>query len=358
MRPSTRTSLIVAIVLSLVTLLAAGPGGAEPRQVGDVQVGEADTDGPVVVDEPVHLKDVAPAGLLVGGAATGYDPTWYRGGYAALANRQFSAMTSMTYMAYNGWLDPAAPIDTAGHERMVRWSQKRGKQVHGHVLVYPLANQDLAWFQNTAIDHEAVLQTYVNRMARSTAGKVWVWDVVNEVMADPGDSRVDGWGLRNDYIEYTEIGPDYVDKAFAWAKAADPAAQLIINDYGAETINTKSDRLLAYVNELRRRGVPIDGVGFQMHIIGTSEPDYASIAANFQRFADAGFDLYITEMDVSAHLSPTEFPLPGADDLARQRRIYQTIAGIAADQPAMKSLLFWDYADERSWLNPTDRPLG
>lgn len=300
------------------------------------------------------LADIAPPGLAVGGVLHGYDPIWNQGDYSRVADREFNAVTATAYMPWIGWNNPENDPSTSGLTKVINWARARGKRVHGHVLVYPGANENLDWYQNPSIDHEAILRRYVRAMARAGAGRMWVWDVVNEVMADTGDSRVDRWGLRNNYIEYRSIGADYVDKAFRWARAADPKSLLIINDYGIEEINQKSNNLLRYVTELRRRAVPIDGIGVQMHLFYGSggEPDYNSIRRNFQRFANAGFQIFITELDVPITRSNSPIAPPSQADLNRQRRIYEKITRIAVEQPAVKSLLLWDFADDRSWLHP------
>ncbi len=59
-------------------------------------------------------------------------------------------------------------------------------------------------------------------------GKVKVWDVVNEAVADGGTNI-----LRNSLWEQI-IGPDFIAKAFEYAHEADPGAILRYNDYGLE----------------------------------------------------------------------------------------------------------------------------
>ena len=46
-----------------------------------------------------------------------------------------------------------------------------------------------------------------------------------------------------------------------------PGALLFYNDYGGEGMNAKSDRIYALLRDLLAKGVPIDGVGLQMHIL-------------------------------------------------------------------------------------------
>ena len=58
-------------------------------------------------------------------------------------------------------------------------------------------------------------------------GKIKVWDVVNEALADGGTNI-----LRNSPWQQI-IGPDFIAKAFEYAHEADPDAILRYNDYSA-----------------------------------------------------------------------------------------------------------------------------
>ena len=90
----------------------------------------------------------------------------------------------------------------------------------------------------------------------------------------------------------------YIERCFRWAHEADPQALLFYNEAEAEPINLKSDAIYAMVRDFRQRGVPIDGVGFQMHIANL-RADIESISANIRRFTALGVQVHITEMDVA-----------------------------------------------------------
>ena len=71
-----------------------------------------------------------------------------------------------------------------------------------------------------------------------------------------------------------KLGDRYIADAFRLAHEADPQALLFYNDYGGEDLNGKSDRIYDLVRGLvQAQGVPIDGVGLQMHISAASPPD-------------------------------------------------------------------------------------
>ncbi len=299
------------------------------------------------------LGDLAPDRLAIGGVLHSYDPAWDDGQYASTAAQEFDAITATAYMPW-GPHPSQGRIDTTPLDEVVAFANANDLRVHGHTLVYPMANESLDWYQALPTGHRDVLENYVRTMASSNAGDIWVWDVINEVFADPGE-QADAQGLRTELLEYDALGGRY-DDVFTWAHEADPQAKLIINDYGAEELNDKSTALLAEAIAMRERGVPIDGIGFQMHL--GRDPNFWSIRQNFQRFTEAGFDLYITELDVSIVQQSATTPKPTAADRSLQRAIYEEVTRIALEQPAVKSLLMWDFADERSWLHPTRQPLG
>src|SRR6185503_14393185 len=114
-------------------------------------------------------------------------------------------------------------------------------------------------------------------------------------------------------------GSGYIEQAFRRARAADPNAVLVYNDFNIEPMNAKSDAVFRMVSDFRARGVPIDGVGLQMHLTngGISA---SSLRANMQRFANLGVNIYITELDV-------RLPVPAsATDLnTTQPNIYRTV---------------------------------
>lgn len=63
---------------------------------------------------------------------------------------------------------------------------------------------------------------------------------------------------------------------------------------GAAT--SKSDKIYAMVASMRARGIPIDGVGLQMHISVDGYPSADAVAANIQRLGALGLDVHITEV--------------------------------------------------------------
>jgi GH35 family endo-1,4-beta-xylanase len=315
-----------------------------------------------------RLRDLAPPDFAVGGVLHGYDSSFDFQPYRNTAAAEFNAITASFFMPYGPWNSGNGAINTSGFVRVVDWAQARGMRVHGHVMIYPTENVACQWLQALPNDQvEGKLRQFVTTMGRAAAGRVWVWDVVNEVIGDNGNP-MDGDGVRTGlyrdgaykpYKEYQAMGQDYIAKAFRWAREADPNAILIINEYAAEEVNDKSNRLLAFCKKLKSQGVPIDGVGFQHHWIDTRGiPDFQSMRTNMQRFADEGFKIFITETDVAGCISTDPYRrTPTGPELERQKFIYKSIMGVGLQQPMCKGFFMWDFVDDQSWMQGTDRPL-
>ncbi len=130
------------------------------------------------------------------------------------------------------------------------------------------------------------------------ASKVYAWDVVNEAFNDDGTMRSTIWynkpGIGGG------AGTKYIEQALRWAHEGDPGAKLFYNDYDAEDMNKKSDAIYDDGADFKKRGVPLDGIGFQAHVsLKFDDPaKLESFAKNLERFAKLGLELHITELDI------------------------------------------------------------
>lgn len=122
-------------------------------------------------------------------------------------------------------------------------------------------------------------------------GKVKVWDVVNEAVADGGTNL-----LRNSpWLEI--IGPDFIAKAFEYAHEADPDAILRYNDYGLESPE-KRKKFIALIKLLQSQHVPVMAIGSQTHV-SVSSPSYAAEDQALTELETLGLPIHITEFDVN-----------------------------------------------------------
>jgi endo-1,4-beta-xylanase len=97
---------------------------------------------------------------------------------------------------------------------------------------------------------------------------------------------------------------------------------------------------------LQQTGVPIDGVGMQMHTwLGGAPPAY-ELSANMQRLAKLGLEIHITEMDVRLQYSTSD----QATKLAEQAEIYREVLSVCLSVPNCKAFLTWGVSDKYSWI--------
>jgi endo-1,4-beta-xylanase len=324
---------------------SAGGGGVAGAGSGGAGGGGAGDGGAAGTSQSIPaLKAAAdPAGILIGAAVSNTHLSEVA--YTATAAAQMNFLTPENEMKWDA-TEPMPNVFTFGPaDAVVGFAAQNGMQVKGHTMVWHQqlpawvsAIQDATELRNAMINH-------ITQVGLHFRGKVISWDVVNEAMGDSGGQ------LRND-IFLQLLGARYIDDAFIAAHAADPYARLYYNDYGAEGTGAKSDAVYNLVQGMLARGVPIHGVGLQMHTGPTDvSPSAADLAGNMQRLAALGLDVMISELDVQICNSDTD---------TQGRRFHDIVAACKA-QPFCRAVTVWGIPDKYSWRNgqtcATPKPL-
>jgi endo-1,4-beta-xylanase len=318
------------------------------------------------VPPPVAERDIAPVheaftGLFEVGAAVWQGDV--SGEHAFLLSTHFNSVTSENDMKW-GSLQPAErTFNFANADAQVAFAKSQNQAIRGHTLVWHTQNP--AWLFNDAsgapmtptAENRALLlqrlEDHIRTVVSHFGEDVYAWDVVNEVI-DP--SQPDGF-RRSPWFQIT--GTEYIDRAFRVAREAAPHAKLYINDFST-TDEPKRTFLLRLVQDLQRRGVPLDGIGHQMHN-NVEYPSAAAIIETVNQFAALGLDNQITELDVSIYSG--SFPQPFAayedippDRFVRQafkyRDFFQAFRHLA---DKISSVTFWGQADDHTWLTSSAR---
>lgn len=252
--------------------------------------------------------------------------------YRDIAAAEFNLVTPENSMKW-GFANPERGVyRLEDADRVVAFARQNNMQVHGHTLVWYA--QLPQWVQQSALgEREALMNDFIDMMTRRYPD-VLLWDVVNEVFEDDGSFRKSVW--------YDAMGEAHVDKAFRRARQNDPDAILIYNDYDVAAGGDKTDAMYAMLSRLVAEGVPVDGVGFQMHI-DTQFTDFDAVAETFQRFADLGLDIYITELDVNR--------VPG-DSEADQAAVFANSVRACLAQTACRAVQIWGFTDRYTWRAP------
>jgi endo-1,4-beta-xylanase len=150
-------------------------------------------------------------------------------------------------------------------------------------------------FSGPRASREELLQRmrdHIHTVVGRYKGRVQVWDVVNEAVADGGTNI-----LRNS-LWLQIIGPDFIAKAFEYAHEADPDAILRYNDYGLENA-TKRRKLVTLIKSLQAQHVPVMAIGSQTHV-SVSSPGFDSEDQALTELETLGLPIHITELDVNS----------------------------------------------------------
>ncbi|MBZ5622738.1 MAG: endo-1,4-beta-xylanase [Acidobacteriia bacterium] len=318
--------------LTVLALAAAVPAG------GSSKVSLSSSYLQVIPRTGSALRDLAgQRGFLVGAAV---NPSLLSiDAYARTLGGEFNLVVPENAMKFAETEPARDQYNFCAADQIVAFAQANGMKIRGHNLVW---QQDLpAWLTNGKFSSDEaakILQDHIVTVAGRYKGKLIAWDVVNEAIAygPPYDPQPSYW--------LTTLGSGYIDQAFRWAHDADPFAKLFYNDTGGEGLGAKSDAVYNLVQGLISRGVPIDGVGLQMHTTTTGAPSVDSISANIKRLGALGLEVHITEMDVRV-------PVPAsASDLAAQATVYKNVASACLANSNCTALLTWGVSDANSWI--------
>jgi endo-1,4-beta-xylanase len=261
--------------------------------------------------------------------------------YRDIAVREFNYATAANEMKWDSLQPQPNQFNYARADQIVNFAEQNGLDMKGHTLIW--FRQLPNWVQQLS-GAAAVRQAMLNHITTVVSrfrGRVVAWDVVNEAWND------DGLSLR-DLIFQRTLGDGYIDEAFRAARAADPNAKLYYNDFGTEDLSAKSDAVYTMLEGMLERGVPIDGVGLQMHTLNINgAPTIADFIANIDRLAALGLDVVISEMDISTCASGGTVP----ERLEAQRqRVYNLVAACVT-RPACTEITLWGLTDRYSWLD-------
>lgn len=260
-------------------------------------------------------------------------------------------------------------------DRVVDFAQRDGMKVRGHALVWH--QQNPKWLTEgkfRSSELTGILEKHIKIVVGHYRGKTFAWDVVNEAFDEvhPGELRSTIWrdqpgisltdgargsnGAPGTSRDSSRSGSAaisknasyvYIERCFRWAHEADPQALLFYSEAEAEVVNRKSDAIYAMVRDFRERGVPIDGVGFQMHVANL-HADVGSISDNSKRFTALGVQVQITEMDVAPPVDAAGNAT--SEDLRWQADLYRQIAVACLSHRGCTAIQTWGFTDKYSWI--------
>ena len=303
--------------------------------------------------EPEPIAALQSAAPFPMGAAVGSGAIKNNFYYQGTLITEYNSVTTDYELKFD-WVEPQqGTFNYANGDDIVAFASQHHIRVHAHNFIWHQALPDwVVHFQGDSAAWENLFKTHIESEAAHYKGQVASWDVVNEAIRDddgtlrnldvnPGDGSI--WRRH--------LGPDYIARAFQYAHLADPNALLFYNDYGQEWNGVKLDSIVVMVTNLEARGIPISGIGMQLHIdINT---DNSGIAAALKKLAATGLKVHISELDISVNPNNDPNIVYSSALQITQADKYQFIAETyrANVPPAQRyGITTWEFSDADSWI--------
>jgi endo-1,4-beta-xylanase len=316
-------------------------------------------------DRPA-LKKVFKKDFYIGAALSHDQISGKDAAAMALVEEQFNSVTSENILKWERVHPEPNRYDFAPADQFVAFGEKHKMFIVGHTLIWH--NQTPNWvFEDGAgkpVNRETLLQRmrdHIFAVVGRYKGRIHGWDVMNEAVEDDGSLRKSKW------LEI--IGPDYVQKAFEFARQADPKAELYYNDFNLWK-KEKVDGVVRLVRELQSKGIRVDGIGEQGHW-GLDYPPLDEAEAAIQAFAALGVNVMITEMEVDVlpfpgqtqgadislnfalqkHLNPYPAALPDSMQQVLAKRYAEFFTLFHKHRDQISRVTLWGVHDGQSWKN-------
>jgi endo-1,4-beta-xylanase len=312
------------------------------------------------------LKDAFKDKFLIGAALNPAQFTEQNAAQAALIKKQFNSITPENVMKWERIHPGPGHFDFGPADRYVEFGETNGMFIIGHTLVWH--SQTPQWVFENGKGGPADRATLLARMSNHIhtvvgryQGRVHGWDVVNEALNENGSLRQSPW--------LKIIGEDYLVKAFEFAHAADPNAELYYNDFSLEN-KSKRKGAVRLLKKLQTAGVQVTGIGTQTHA-RLDWPPPELVDDTLTAFGKLGVKVMVTELDIdvlpsrsknrsadvsrrdsaSPALNPYPNNLPDSVQQELARRYGEIFAVFARHADKISRVTFWGVSDGVSWLN-------
>ena len=285
-----------------------------------------------------------------------------------LVARHFNSITPENIMKWEEIHPEPERYNFEVSDQYVAFGEKHNMHIVAHALVWYHQTPDWVFQDESGnpLCREALLERmkeHIFKVMGRYRGRIHGWDVVNEAIMKDGSFRDCKW------LEI--IGEDYVQKAFEFAREADPEAELYYNEYDYE-FSSKTEGVIRLIKNMQNSGVRVDGVGIQGHWF-LEYPKMDLLDSYVKELSKLGVKLMITELDVSVlpfypvdstvvllssfdkekqkEINPYQDSLPVAVEKNLADRYAELFAYFRQNRDLFGRITFWAVHDGQSWRN-------
>lgn len=293
----------------------------------DLSVTVVDADGRAVPDAQIHIRmrrHAYPFGTAMVASKLLKEPVT-----DAQKNYRDTALTFFNYATLENDLKQVVIEKNTVQPAVdaLKLLQAHGIQARGHVLVWPswkMSALSLVALKDQPEKVEAWIRDHIRITVGATEGLVTDWDVMNEP------------AVHRDIINL--LGQDKIADWFRLTRETDPRVSLYLNENNVEFNGTNQDELGEWVDTLKARGAPIDGVGWQGHMWQRTLPYGPAILDDLRRFEKHGVKVQLTEYDCNDRF--------GDDDEAR---FLADFLPAWFSHPSTAGFIMWGFQDDAIW---------
>jgi endo-1,4-beta-xylanase len=303
------------------------------------------------------LKDFYKDYFLIGVAVS---PNSLEGEQGEMIKKNFNSLTAENVMKPALIHPEENRYSWENADKIVEFAEANGLKVRGHTLCWHA--QTGAWMFVDSVGNPASkelamqrLKDHITTVVSHYKGRIYAWDVLNEVITDSDTAKSPYRQTR-----WLKIcGEEYIAKIFQWAHEADPNAVLVYNDYNSENPG-KRDRIYTMVKKLLDEGVPVNAIGLQGHW-NIGEPTEQNLRDAIEKFSSLGVELQITELDVSIYEGRADTVGVGFTPEREQKQIdlYKMAFRVFREyKDVITGVTFWNVSDRGSWRDSRRGPQG
>jgi len=278
----------------------------------------------------------------------------------ALIKKEFNSLTAENDMKPEPTEPREGEFNWENADRIANFARQNGIKLRGHCLMWH--SQIGRWMTAEGTTKEqfyARMKNHIQAIVSRYKDVIYCWDVVNEAISDDANAT----DPYRQSAMYRLCGDEFIEKAFEYAREADPNALLFYNDYSTVDPH-KRDRIYNMVKKMKEKGVPIDGIGMQGHY-NIYFPSEDLLDQAITKFKSIVKHIQITEFDIRVNEEMgggLQFSRDGAtvtdsvkqhlaDQYARCFKVFRK------HKDVIDCVTFWNLGDRDSWLGARNYPL-